>query len=250
MSSVKETYFFERDDYRESLEDYARYFPAGTAIRGEATPSYSQHPRVKHIPERIHSIIPNAKLIYLVRDPLDRAEAQYQQRVSVGDESRPIAEAFADVEDPFNIYACCSKYALQVSRYLRLFPEANLLIVDSRDLAQQPQETLSEVFRFIGVDPNFRSSEFSERLNTQAEKVRLSGIGTRLRRSGAATGARSVLPESVRARVFPRLRRGLSRDVQRVPLAGDIRARLADVLHDDVAEFRRFTGRHFEHWSI
>jgi hypothetical protein len=250
MSDPKETYFFEREDYRDALTDYAQCFPEGTRIRGEATPSYSQYPRVQHIPERIRSVIPDARLIYLVRDPIDRAEAHYQQGYSVGQESRPMDEAFADVDDPYNIYACCSKYALQTKRYLEHFPRSSILIVENRDLADRPQETLSEIFAFLDVDPTFSSPRFSERLNTKEGKLRLSDAGTRVRESAIAGAARTVLPERIRARVFTGLRRNLSREVERVPLPDGLRTRLADALRDDATEFRAIAGRRFEHWSV
>ena len=69
----KEMRFFWRDDWRERMSWYSSHFaPMTTAVRGEATPAYSAHPRHPEVPERIHSAIPNARLLYIVRDPIDR----------------------------------------------------------------------------------------------------------------------------------------------------------------------------------
>jgi hypothetical protein len=250
MSSVKETYFFERDDYLDALDEYERYFPRGVRVRGEATPSYAQHPRVTGIPERIRSVAPDAKLIYCVRDPIERAEADYHQHVAEGAESRPIEEAFADLEPAANVYACCSSYALQLRRYLEAFPLEQVKVVESRDLAQRTQATLSEIFAFLGVAPTFASEQFGERLNAKDGKARLSPLGARMRESRLAAAGRGLLPQGARRRLYSAARRGLSREVRRVPLPDAVRGRLADALGDDVADFRALTGRSFAHWSI
>jgi hypothetical protein len=250
MSTPKETYFLERPDYREALDEYARCFPERAEVRGEASTSYTQYPRVPHIPERMHSLWPDTRLIYCVRDPVDRAEAHYQQALSTLRETRPIEEAFADPEHPYNPYSCNSRYALQVQRYLDLFPAEQLMIVDSADLAQRRGDTLRQVFRFLGVDESFESDAFGQRLNTGEGKIGYTATGARVEASSFARVARSVLPRPIRRSAKAMVSRRLYRDVPKVPLPADVRERVADALREDAAQFREITGRRFEHWSV
>lgn len=250
MSEPKETFFLERDDYGEALDEYRRCFAASADVRGEASTSYSQYPRVKHIPERIHSLDPRTKLVYLVRDPIDRAESCYQQRVAMRVERSSIEDAFADLEDDYNIYTCQSRYALQLERYLEHFPLEQIMVVDNVDLATRREETLRSIFAFLDVDDGFESERFSERLNTGEGKLGMTGAGTALRESRLAAVGRKLLPAAMREPAYAALRRGLSRQVAKVPLPDDIRERLAAALRDDAARLRVLTGRRFEHWSV
>ena len=82
MSRIKEPRFFacpEGPREERAITDRNRYlalFEAGKKIRGEASPAYSQHPAVSGVPGRIAMESPDAKFIYLVRDPIERIESQ------------------------------------------------------------------------------------------------------------------------------------------------------------------------------
>jgi hypothetical protein len=251
MSSVKETNFFVRDDYRESLSEYEGYFDeAPVAIRGEASPWYTWYPFLpENVPERIHGVVPGAKLIYLVRDPVERAVGFYWERFISGHVAS-IEAAFADVEDPRNQFACASKYALQVERYLELFARESLLIVDSDDLRERRAATLRDIFDFLGVDPDFHSPGFAMEWNASAGKRRTTTLGRRLRHSAPAAAVRRALPRSARERVFGPVRRATSVTVERTPLPAEARRRLEAVLRPDAQRFRELTDRPFERWSV
>jgi hypothetical protein len=250
MSSKKETKFFLRNDYLEGLPEYERYFADGLA-RGEATPKYALFPTIAHVPERIHSVLPDAKLIYLVRDPIDRAEAYFHQRYCSTQDLRSIAAAFSDLEDPRNMYVSSSKYAMQTDQYMRYFPRSNLMIVDNHDLRWARQATLSSIFSFLGVDPDFRSPRFDEELHTQHELPQLTRTGRKLLSSPIANAARRMLPRRVRKPLYAIAHQRLSRaNVERQLLPPDLRRRLAEVLREDVERFREFTNRSFDHWSV
>lgn len=250
MSEPKETYFLEREDWREALEEYARCFAEPADVRGDASTSYTQYPRVPHIPERIHELNPETRHVYLVRDPVDRAEAHFQQSVSMRWETRPLEEAFADPEHPWNPYSCNSRYGLQLERYLALFPEEQVMVVDSRDLAERRAETLRSIFAFVGVDPAFRSEQFEQRLNTAQGKIGFTPAGRRLEGSRIAALTRKAIPGPIRRPARRLMLGGLYREVPKERLPDDIRRRVADALRDDTARFRELTGRRFEHWSL
>jgi hypothetical protein len=251
MSSVKETNFFTREDYLQALPEYEQYFAGSNdCIRGEASPWYTWYPFLTgDVPERVQSLVPDAKLIYLVRDPVERAVGFFWERFA-SNHVRSIDTAFADIEDPRNLYVCASKYALQIERYLRVFPEEALLIVDSDDLRERRAETLTSIFTFLEVDPDFSSPRFDDELNAAGGKRRSTRMGQLLKHSAPATAIRRSLPVERRQHLFGPVRRATSRRVRRTPLPEDARRRLEDVLRPDIQRFRQLAGRPFEKWSV
>ena len=251
MSSPKETNFFERADAVESIHEYERYFAAGTAVRGEASVHYTCFPTIDGVPERIHAALPGLKLIYIVRDPVDRAIAHYHERFQSNAAPRSIERAFRDPDDPEKVWVWASRYAVQAERYLALFPASRLLVLDDVDLRVRRRETLSTVFEFLGVDGDFDSPGFQTELNIRhGRRKRLTWAGRALRFSSLANVARTRVPAGVREPLFEAARRATSVQVRRRSLSPEARARTAAALRDDAQRFREIAGLPFEHWSV
>jgi hypothetical protein len=250
MSWRKDTDFFRREDYRDALEEYSRYFESGTAARGEASVHCTYWPEIPDIPERISTVLPDLKLIYCVRDPVDRAISHYHERYQSNAAPRSIDEAFSELTDS-KVWIASSKYTMQLERFLKYYPRRDLMIVDDRDLRFEREATLSAIFEFVGVDPDFSSPAFREEHNVRlGGRKRMNKVGQTLKRSPVAAVARRTLPPEVKKRVFARARPMFTVPVPRQELPADARSRLADYLSDDVARFRHLAGRSFEHWSV
>ena len=103
----KEVYFFDKK-YNKGINWYRSFFPSKFSkiiisslqkksfLTGEATPRYLFHP---HSPKRVHQVIPNVKLIVLLRNPIDRAYSHYQMEVDHGDEKLTFEEAIEKEEE-------------------------------------------------------------------------------------------------------------------------------------------------------
>jgi hypothetical protein len=145
-----------------------RRFRGRRLIGGEATPYYLYHPQV---PERISSLTPYAKLIALLRDPVERAYSQYQHNVRYDKEPLSFVEALKREDEivpaehariaadstyrseahhrySYKLRGC---YAEQIQRYYRYFPRNQLLILRSEDLFARPQEIYDQVLEFLGM---------------------------------------------------------------------------------------------------
>jgi hypothetical protein len=249
MSQPKEPGYLKRPDWDTATDDYLACFARPAKVRGEATASYSEFPRIGDIPRRMHALRPDTRIIYMVRDPLARAESQYQHHVAMREEARSIEEAFADVASERNLYSCCSRYHLQLSQYLEYFDREQILVVDNADLAERREATMREIFAFLDVDPDYTCDEFAARLNTGAGKRGVNDVGAAILTSGVATLSHR-LPARLRTPVGDFVRRSFSREVPRVPLPEHVNTALADAIRDDVARLRQFTGRDFAHWSV
>lgn len=182
----KETHYFSTE-YGRGMDWYRAHFPAARAMaalsswRGpcqtfEATPDYLFDPRA---PERVASCLPTAKFIVILRDPVARAYSHWQHVRRIGLESLSFEDAVAmeperigDASSSLRhgethdskralLYSYVSRgyYAEQLERWLSEFPSERFLILDAEELYGQPDRTLHEICRFIGVG-EWAPSEF------------------------------------------------------------------------------------------
>jgi len=258
MSTVKETHFFsgppEGRPYElgriESREDYEALFDAAVPARGEACPGYANNPFRRGVPARIRELVPDAKLIYLVRDPVARTVSHYKHRVSVNGERRPLAEVLGDCDDPRRREeTCMSLYASQLDAYLEHFPAEQILVVDQAELLADRDGVLAEVFAFVGVDPEFRSAEFdAELLKTSERRAYPKGWNYFVRRVAAPPLRR--IPAPVRRSVRRRIEGTLFPPLPEVAVDDELRAQLEGLYAGEVERLRRFTGKEFASWSV
>jgi hypothetical protein len=245
MSRPKETNFFVRDNRTELLDWYASCCDPAARVRGEASPSYTLYPVFTDVAARVHSLIPEAKLIYLVRDPLTRVVAQYVEMRAIDFDRRPFEKAVGEREESRNFYVAGSRYATQVEQYLRFFAQERILVLDQEQMRSDRAATLRKVFEFLGVDPSYRSPSFDEELNTRGQKVHTRALARWLRRPAAARFVGKV-PPAVRAQ----LKRPLVTEIEQPQLEGELRDRLSAELAPEVERLRALTGLRFPSWSL
>ncbi|MBA2255142.1 MAG: sulfotransferase [Chloroflexi bacterium] len=244
MSRPKELDFFlgpPRGSWAQGVAWYAGHFDAGSPIRGEASPNYSKWPMYDGVPERMHALLPDAKLIYLVRDPIERIVSHYLHAVSAGRERRSIDAALADLQD--NWYVTCTRYAMQVGRFLEGYPRDRVLILAAEELRGDTGGVMADTFRFLGVDPSFTSPRFTKVRNPTSVR----GEPTRV---GRLLGP--LLPRRYASglRALPLLGRSLFTPVRKPVVSASVRARLQEALTEDVAALRALTRPDFGPWSF
>jgi sulfotransferase family protein len=131
-------------DWYESLFDGA----GRAAAIGECSPSYTWAHVYRGVPERMAQIVPEARLVYVVRDPIARMRSMYMHQVSAGRERRRPEVALAD-----DRYLGPSRYGFQLAAFLEHFDRGQVLVVASEVLRDRPREALSAVFDHLAVDP-------------------------------------------------------------------------------------------------
>ena len=165
-AAAKELHFFD-NKFAEGVGWYRRCFSEGErvngqrTITGEATPSYLFDPQV---PERLARIVPDARLIALLRNPVDRAYSQYQMEVRRGKEARSFEEAteeeMTSVEGQGNTvdvphaYLRRGLYAKQLERFSLFANRERLLVVKSENFFTRRLEILDRVLTFLRL-PSF-----------------------------------------------------------------------------------------------
>lgn len=162
-SVTKELHYFDWN-YEEGPEWYRRCFPQQTyndgrrTLTGEASPSYLFDRRV---PERMAATVPDAKLIALLRNPVDRAYSQYQMHSRFGTENRGFEEAveaeMSGETGPPN-YLARGIYAEQLARFSPYAEGGRLLVLKSEDFFARPRGEAGRAFAFLGL-PSFQLEE-------------------------------------------------------------------------------------------
>ena len=163
LPSLKETHFFDdgHGEWSGGVQAYlAKYFAhaSPTQVLGEIDPEYLFFPEM---PRRLAAAFPEAKLIFMFREPVARAYSHYWMTVRRGRESLPFAEAIAaeparlaaggHLEQSDFSYFSRGLYYAQVGRYLECFPREQMLFILSEDLKGAPEATLQSVYAFLGV---------------------------------------------------------------------------------------------------
>jgi hypothetical protein len=175
MSQKKELRFFVPTDrygrFDNGVDWYKNNFNRSALLYGESSPQYTVYPKISGVPERIHSVVGYPKLIYILRDPVNRVLSHYVQIV---DEYYPVQDfrAWLSTITERQSYFY-SLYFFQLSQYLRIFPRSNILVLVSERLAADPQPTLRSVFDFLGVDANFWSPTFDDFHNVRRSTKRV-----------------------------------------------------------------------------
>ncbi len=237
MSGLKELDFFVREkNWRRGINWYQSHFTKIADVVGESSPNYTKHPLFTGIPERMHQIIPKAKLIYLVRDPVSRVVSHYLHQYINRAEHRDLNEALADLSN--NNYITSSCYAMQLEQFLPYYPLKQILLVSLEELSHSPLNTLQRVFRFLEVDPTFEHPAFSQVFHQSSDKQRLTNLGAML--FHVPTGGRLL-------KVLPHL---MAQPVPPPKLNQSLRERLIEVLKCDVERLQALTGDSFSQWSL
>jgi Sulfotransferase domain len=172
--SWKEVSYFDRH-YERGEAWYRGNFPNRVRARGklvgEASPSYIFHPLG---PERVKALVPEARLVALVRNPVERALSHYHHEVALGREPLSFEDALDAEEERLrgekerlaadssyfsrawwsHAYKARGRYAEQLERWLAVFPRERLLILPSEDLGGEPERTHARVLDFLGAAPH------------------------------------------------------------------------------------------------
>lgn len=174
MPELKEARFFAYDSLNpDHVSQVPRVFPIDSRARyealfdpvdkeialGEASPEYLRSPIAAR---RIHEVIPDARIIVCLRDPVDRAYSEYLMQVRAGAESRSFSETFFLKDVPWSLEN--NAYFDNVQRFLAYFPFTQMHFVLFEDLHSDALAVARNVFTFLNVDDRFQP-DVSERFN-------------------------------------------------------------------------------------
>jgi hypothetical protein len=273
MSAVKEPKFFLSDGplpakgggpgdaltYREHIwrrPEYEALFdaaPPGT-LRGESTPLYLYD---RAAMRRIRETLPTARLIVILRDPVERAHSNWTHLWSAGlepvgdfvracgEEERRIAAGWAS----FWHYTGLGRYGEQLEYLFTLFPREQVLVLRYRRLVDEPAQTLDLICEFLGVAPGVLTEIPRQNVTAHPEPTLGHRAVSAAQRAASAFG--TLIPGLTAATLTGPLERYLQRHSrERQPLSWEQRQQLIPRFEADIARLEHVLDESFRDWIL
>lgn len=250
MSEIKELNFFsDEEKFHHYLDWYKQQFCTDKPVRGESSQNYSKCDGFKGVPARIASLIPDVKLIYIVRDPVARIVSHFidlktYEYIPPG---KDINRTFDEHNLGKNPLIRTSMYWRQISAYLDYFSEDQILILTTEELKDNTRETLNKVFDFLKV-PRQDIAEMPV-LNKGSEKSYDNKLGNFVRKNYLGRFLSKAFPDGLKKSVkdsilFKNIIKGKVSDKKNV-MSENVDKLIREYLKDDIAKFEAFAGRNF-----
>lgn len=248
MSYPKELDFFiEERRWNRGFKWYESHFSKDALIRGESSVGYSQRHLYRGVPERIHALNPDIKLLYLLRDPIERVVSHFTQLSLMGLERRDFRGVIDDLEG--SDYILSSSYFHQLSAYLEFFPAEQIQILTLEELIRDKVGTIQKVFRFLGVDDSFVGRDWALVHNRSVDKFDRNILGRVMRTVPFKSQLKPLVPELV-ATAYSRVTARKPESRFRPVLSEEKVAEIRSLLREDMERLREIAGRDFSEWSI
>jgi hypothetical protein len=236
------------------VADFDRYQALFDGVRdetaiGEVSPVYLATTRAA---PRIASLLPHARLIAILRHPVDRAYARFVARVRDGlERRRDFAQVVEDErreglirDESFGTYIASGFCAHVLQTYFDRFPRSRIRVHLFEDFARDPAGVLSDLFAFLDVDRRVvvETATWHNRSGGVIRNPLLRFLWTRS--SPLRVRLRSTLPGAVRDAAF----RAFTRDLVTPVLDPRLRADLVTLFRDDIERTQRLLERDLSHW--
>jgi hypothetical protein len=214
---------------------------------GDVSPEYMTSPSAARAIKRS---VPEARLIAILRNPVERAYSDYLMYRRDGKEQMTdFAKALeaqperASRFDPTGFYVSTGFYGEQLARYYDVFPAARIKVYQLEDLQSSATRTLSHMFDFLGVESTFAPKDLDIYNRSGVTSNYL--VNTLFRyKSHVAPLARLLVPKRLRAIVRQKIEAGLSKP----PLLPEVRQMLIETYRADVHRLEQLTGQSFRNW--
>ncbi len=262
MSTPKEPEFFSRNsEYSRGLDWYGGLFEAcdDGQVCGEASTTYTRYPLTPNVPKRISRVMPDAKFVYIMRHPVDRAFSHYKHNMRTG-VRMTFEEALASREDLYRGwdgrgYLECGKYVQQIKQFLNYFPRDSFLFLLYDDFAASPEAPLEACQRFLGVEVRDLLADGIVHSNMgDGEHYIRHHTTQRLRRLPGSRALADALPPKFRESAFRMVRnspigRHLAKKAEVPPMKPETRSELLKYFEKFNQELAEFLGRDLSDWN-
>ncbi|MEM9214568.1 MAG: sulfotransferase [Cyanobacteria bacterium P01_F01_bin.150] len=273
MSPLKETNFLSRDwsleepdkqkqrnerlrnqgrrECIDSIEKYRELFDGvttETAI-GEASPNYLFRPQAI---AQIKKYVPEAKLIAILRNPVERAYSDYLMHMREEIQGKPLSEQIACYHQHQSFTILKGFYSQQLRLYWQQFDSRKIKVYLYDDLCADPIRMIQDMYDFIGVDSSFQVDISQRKQVAKVPKNRWFNQLLRTQnpiRTTAAAALKQLLPEITRQQIRTQLINWNSQDKRQVSLltTGD-RQQLLEIYRNDIQELQDLINRDLSQW--
>lgn len=223
-----------------TLEAYGALFDDARPdqIAGETSPHYLISPVA---PDRIRQTIPDAKLVFSLRQPVKRAHSAYWYSVSLGQENRPIEEALTEHE----YYVTFGRYYDFLCEWYRRFDPSRIRVILFEDLVRDPVTVYQDLCRFLDVNDSVVPDTTVRNKGGVARNQQLRRLYDTAKSNPAYQAVAPYLPARVRSRLVEARNKN---QASAPPLPLEIAERLQRYYDDDIHRLEDLLGRDLSNW--
>jgi hypothetical protein len=234
------------------LHYFSRYYDRGEAwyrthfagaragqLIGEKSASYLPDAQT---PQRLHRLLPQAKLIAQLRNPIERAYSDYCMHYRRGQVTKDIDRYLDPARTPIPRLLDDGFYHRHLMSFMRVFPPAQIRVLLYDDIRRRPGEVFREVCGFLALDHTISPHSVERRIKDKDTPV----IPPSARRLLAPLKA--LVRPYRQTRAFVAVRSLLARTLRYPPLTPELRARLATLYAEDIAGLAELLGRDLSSW--
>lgn len=245
FSTPKEPEFFYNEAmYSRGWEWYESLFERadGKLAVGEGSTSYTKHLLNPNCAERVAKHLPDCRLIYIVRHPLERIESHWLHMVRENPEIPPLPQAVRQ----FPHLVDTSLYWKQINAYRTFYPDDRIQVLFFEDFVDDPDAVLQKCFDFLQVDSTFKTSDPERPRHVSRGARRNLPVVSLLKKVPGLAAVKQRMP-GIAAQVLERFRK----PINAVP-GWDTRTyrSVARQLREDSQQFLNFYGKQSDHWDL
>ncbi|MFV8816189.1 sulfotransferase family protein [Haliea sp. E17] len=259
LSSVKETQFFNCDEiFGLGVDRFVDlYFDCSSSCKaiGDITPSYLV--RGEKVLPRILSVYGDKppKIVVIMREPVSRAWSHYLHKVRSGEENLSFEDAIAREEERIEAdpggwwgYRNEGNYEHFIQKWLQVIPRKNFLFITTEELADDPENVLSRLYRHVGVDPFFRAPDMSRK--NVGGQIRSRWLLGMIARQGVTKRIiKSIFPYRMRQKMKSRLiAYNTKTTTPEIEMTTEVRKQLAEFYIESNSRLAQTIGRELDEW--
>ncbi len=236
-----EPHFFSRE-FDLGEDHYRNWFkpaPSDAKLIGEKSADYLSDPNV---PARMAAMVPDAKLVVQLRDPVERAYSDYKMYFRRGLVGASPEDYLTTPDNDYPRFLCDGLYGRHIRTWLKHFSKGQILAFRFEDVKTRPREVVDMVSKHIGVDPVFDASLAEKRENDSRAQILPLPLRNLL----------APLKDTVKPlrgkRWFEGARSVMAREISYPPLSADLRERLEDFYREDISIAEDLLGLDLSDW--
>jgi hypothetical protein len=242
----KEPAWFAGGNSGKDLPWYLERFAGARGERyvGESSTDYTKAPRLGGVAARIREFAPDARILYIMRDPVARAVSHYWWEVEYSAEGR----SFPDAMKASREIADVGHYAMQVAPYIEAFGRGRVHCLTMEAMTADPAGAMRTIYDFLDLEQiDTVADELAHDNRGKAIVPRVSGPFSRLKGTPLWAAAKAVMPPALRKRAMSSLARPVERMIPEEDLAAGV-SHIRPRLLKETEALSRLLGRDFPEW--
>jgi hypothetical protein len=217
----------------------------GERYVGESSTDYTKSPRLGGVAAKIKEFAPDARILYIMRDPIERAISHYWWEVEFSAEGRSFFDAMKSSREIADV----GNYAMQIAPYIAAFGRESVHCLTLEALTDDPAREMRAIFDFLDVESSPIAAEDLAHANRSKATVRrVSGPFSKLKGTPLWSAAKAVMPPSLRKQAIATLAKPVERKIPDDELSAAI-ALIRPRLLKETEALSSLLGRDFPEWA-